>query len=125
MSDHDRLSIAHWATRIVAAGILVMGALPKLTGGATELTDRLPGGTSIVVVIAIAEILAIVLMFVPRTTRVGSALATLIMIGAVASHVVGPVGMEGDFATMFVLALVAAVSAGAATVIAGRRETVS
>jgi len=125
VSDHARLSIAHWVTRVIAAGILVMGALPKLTGGAAELADRLPGGGSVVTAIAIVEILAIVLMFVPRTTRVGSGLATVVMIGAVASHVAGPVGMEGDFATMFVLALVAALSAGAATVIAGRRQTAS
>ena len=87
MSDHARLSIAHWVTRVIAAGILVMGALPKLTGGAAELADRLPGGGSVVTAIAVVEILAIILMFV--------------------------------------LALVAALSAGAATVIAGRRQTAS
>lgn len=98
-----------------------MGAIPKFTGGAAALAEKLPGGNAAVIAIGVAELAAIGLMFIPRLTLVGSALAAMIMLGAVASHIVGPVGMEGDFASMFIMALVALASAVAASVLAWRR----
>lgn len=121
MSKPTPILIAHWATRIVTAGILAMGAIPKFTGGAAALAEKLPGGSASAIAIGVAEVAAIALMFIPRLTLVGSGLAALIMLGAVASHIVGPVGMEGDFASMFVMALVALGSSVAATAIAWRR----
>lgn len=115
------LFIAHLVTRIVVAGIFLMGAIPKFTGGAAELAEKLPGGSFTTTAIGIAEILAIVLMFIPKTTLIGSSLAAVIMLGAVGSHIVGPVGFEGDFAMMFVLALIALLSSIAATVLAYKR----
>ena len=123
MSAPTPLVIAHWATRLVASGILAMGALPKFTGGAAALAERLPGGNAATIGIGLAEIAAIALMLVPKTAMVGSALASLIMLGAIGSHIVGPVGMEGDFATMFVMAIVAFIAAAAATGIAWKRST--
>jgi len=99
--------IIGWALRIIVAGIFAMGVIPKLTGGAALLAEKLPGGDTAVLAIALAEALAIVLILVPKTVLVGSVLAALIMLGAIASHVVGPVGFEGDFAAMFVMALIA------------------
>jgi hypothetical protein len=46
------------------------------------------------------------------------------MLGAIGSHIVGPVGMEGDFAGMLVMASIAFVGASAATVIALLRKQV-
>jgi len=119
--NEKALTAAHWTTRVVASAILAMGAIPKFTGGAGELIDKLPGGAASATLIAVAEVVAIVLMLVPKTAMFGTALAGVIMLGAVGSHVVGPVGMEGDFATMFVMALIALLAAIAGTVIAWKR----
>lgn len=121
MASAKAMMIAHWATRVVAGGILVMGAMPKFTGGAAALAEKLPGGNTAALAIGAAEIVAVVLMFVPKTTLIGSALAAVIMLGAIASHVVGPVGMEGDFASMFGMAIVAFLAAAGASVIALKR----
>lgn len=121
MASPKPIVIGHWAARVIAAAILVMGALPKFTGGAAELAEKLPGGIVTAVAIGIAEIIAVVLMFVPRTTLVGSALAAVIMLGAIGSHLVGPVGMEGEMATMLGMAFVAFLAAVSATVIAWKR----
>ena len=115
------LTLAHWTTRVVASAILAMGAIPKFTGGAGELIDKLPGGAASATLIGVAEVAAIVLMLVPKTAMLGTALAGLIMLGAVGSHVVGPVGMEGDFATMFVMAMIALLASAAGTGLAWRR----
>ena len=87
-----------------------MGALPKFTGGAGALADRLPGGATSVLMIGLAEILAIVLILAPRTSRIGAGLVAVLMLGAVGSHVVGPVGLDGDFGAMFGMAIVALVA---------------
>ena len=115
------LTIAHWTTRLVASGILAMGAIPKFTGGAGELIDKLPGGAASATLIGVAEVVAIVLMLAPRTAMLGTVLAGVLMFGAVGSHVVGPVGMAGDFATMFLLAIIALLASVAGTVFAWRR----
>ena len=121
MSDSKPIVIGHWAARILTAGILVMGALPKFTGGAQALAEKLPGGGTTAMAIGVAEIVAVVLIFIPKTTLVGSALAAVIMLGALGSHLVGPVGMEGDMGTLFAMAAVAFLAATAATVLAWRR----
>lgn len=121
MGNANPIVIGHWAARIVAGGILVMGAMPKFTGGAGALAEKLPGGNTAVLAIGAAEVIAIALMFIPKTTIVGSALAALIMLGAVGSHVAGPVGMEGDAGGMFPMAIAALLAAGAATFLAWKR----
>lgn len=117
--------VARWALRVVAVAILVMGALPKFTGGADVLADRLPGGGMSVLVIGVVEVVAITLLLTPRLALVGSALTVLVMGGAVVSHLVGPVGMEGDFASMFVMALIALAAGAAATVLEWRTRAAS
>jgi len=113
--------IAHWILRIVVAAILLMGAVPKFTGGAEALVEKLPGGMAAVLVIGVAELAAVMLMFIPKTSLVGSGLAAVLMLGAIFSHVAGPVGMEGDFATMFIMAIVAFVAAAGATAVGVKR----
>ena len=65
----------------------------------------------------VAELLAVVLLLVPRTRAMGGALTLAIMAGAVFSHltvlgieVTGPNG-EGDGGALFAMALVTAVAA--------------
>ncbi|MEM1354066.1 MAG: DoxX family protein [Planctomycetota bacterium] len=105
-------TILFWASRFIAAGIMLIGSLPKFTGGAAALADKLPGGVAAVYAIGVAELAALILLLVPRTALIGAGLAFVLMLGATASHIVGPVGFEGDFAMMFVLALVALAASG-------------
>jgi hypothetical protein len=121
MSHAKPIAIGHWVARIIAAGILIVGAAPKFTGGAAALAEKLPGGDAAATAIGVAEIVAVVLMFVPKTTLIGSALAAVIMLGAIGSHLVGPVGMEGEMASMFGMAVVAFLAAAAATGLAWKR----
>jgi len=118
MASDKPLMIGHWAARIVTAGILLMGAVPKFTGGAAELVEKLPGGMAAAIAIGVAELVAVGLMFVPKLTLFGSGLAALIMLGAIGSHVVGPVGMEGDLGSMLPMAIVAFLAAAAASALA-------
>lgn len=109
-------TIIHWALRIIAAGILTMGAVPKFIGGAAALADKLPGGMTAVILIGIAEVIAVALLLIPKTSLYGAALASALMLGAVASHLFGPVGMEGDLGAMLPMAIVALVAAAASLV---------
>lgn len=120
-SKAKALMIGHWAARLVVAGIFVMGIIPKFTGNAAELVERLPGGQATAIAIGVFELVAVVLLFVPKTTIIGSVLALVIMLGAVASHLVGPVGMEGDVGSMIYLATGAFVAAAIATGLAWAR----
>lgn len=122
MTESKPIVIGHWAARVITAGIFLMGAIPKLTGGAAELAEKLPGGNPMAMGIGVAELLAIVLIFIPRTSIAGSAFAAVLMLGAIGSHVAGPVGMEGDMATMFVLATVAFLASVTATVLGLKRK---
>lgn len=124
MTSAKTVGIVHWAARLIAAGILVMGVIPKFTGNAGALAAKLPGGTTSVMLIGLAELTAIVLILVPKTTIIGAGLASVIMLGAVVSHVAGPVGMEGDFQGMFFMALVALAMSVLAFFIAWRRRCV-
>lgn len=109
-------TIIHWALRIIAAGILTMGAVPKFTGGAAALADKLPGGMTAVYLIGIAEVIAVVLLLVPKVSLFGAGLATVLMLGAVGSHVFGPVGMEGDLGAMLPMAIIALLASSASLV---------
>lgn len=111
MNSTKPLMIGHWVARLIVIGIFAMGAIPKFTGNAGALADVLPGGNAAVLAIGAAEVAAIVLLLIPKTTLFGSVLAVSIMLGAIGSHIVGPVGMEGDAGAMFPLALVAFLAA--------------
>lgn len=122
MINARTLTIVHWAARLIAAGILVMGVIPKFTGNAGALAAKLPSGASTVLAIGLAESAAIVLILLPKTTLIGAGLASVIMLGAVVSHLAGPVGMEGDFQGMFFMALGALSMSVLALIIAWRRR---
>ena len=121
MASASPLVIVHWITRLIVAGIFAMGAIPKFTGGAAALAEKLPGGNAAAIAIGVAEVLAIVMILLPKTTLLGSLFATAIMLGAVFSHVVGPVGMEGDLGAMLPMAIIALLAAIGSAVIAKKR----
>jgi len=117
------LTIASWVTRLIVVAIFAMGAIPKFTTSAEELPldDNLPMGMTSVYIIGAFEILAIILLLVPKTAVYGAILASLIMLGAIVSHFT-VVGMEGDvLKQMFVMAIVAFLAAGA-TVFLRRKD---
>lgn len=115
------LMIGTWVARIVVVAIFLMGALPKFTGGATALDEVLPGPYAVLYLIAASELLAAVLILVPRTARIGAALAAAVMLGALGSHFVGPVGTSGDVGGMWPLALVALIAAAGSFVLLGKQ----
>ena len=112
--------IATWVAQVIVVAIFAMGAIPKFTGGAALLVEKL-GSELVVYGIGAAELLAIVLILVPKTAVYGAIFASLIMLGAIGSHVVGPVGMEGDAGGMFPMAIVAFLAA-ATTVVLRRHQ---
>jgi len=107
------ITVTRWATRLVAAAILTIGLVPKFTGQAGALADVLPGGAPMVIGIGVIELIAVVLVLIPRTAVIGGGLATLIMAGAIVSHF-GPVGFDGDFGAMFAMAVIALLAAATA-----------
>ncbi len=118
-SNAKAMTIVTWIAQIVVVAIFAMGAIPKFTGGADALAAKVPGGQSAVYAIGALEFIAIILLLIPKTAVYGASLAALIMIGAIGSHF-GPVGMEGDFMTMFMMASVAFLAS--VTVLALRRK---
>jgi hypothetical protein len=104
-------TIVGWGLRLIVAAILAVGAIPKFTGGSAALADKIPGGSLAVTGIGVAEVLAVLMILMPRTSRAGAALAALLMLGALGSHIIGPVGLEGDFFMMFFMALAAFLAA--------------
>lgn len=83
-----RLTVLSWILRVVAAGIFVMAALTKLTSqpDAVNIFETLgaePGGRYAV---GLFEILAAVLILVPKTKIYGALLAIGLMFGAIGSH---------------------------------------
>ena len=98
--------IASWIARLVVAGVFVMGVIPKFTGQAGALADKLPMGWNSVYAIGAVETIAVILILIPKTAVYGAILAGLVMLGAIASHFT-VVGFEEPFATMFGMAIVA------------------
>jgi len=78
-----------WLTRLVAAGILAMAGFMKLSGdpGSVYLMETLLGAPSIARLgLGGVELLAAVLILVPKTTLIGSGMAVALMLGAIGSH---------------------------------------
>jgi putative oxidoreductase len=115
--------IAAWVLQVIAAVILLQTLFFKFTGApesiyifsklGVEPWGRYFAGTS--------ELVAAVLLLIPRMSIFGAAMAMGIMVGAIASHL-GPLGIvvQNDGGLLFTLALV--VFAASAGVLALRRE---
>ena len=107
-STHETQGMLYtrWGAKLATAGIFtVVGWLPKVTGNAGPLAERIPGGQNAVYTIAALELVAIILILNPKTAFYGAAFAVVTMLGAIASHF-GPVGFDGDFMGVFIMALV-------------------
>ena len=98
-----------WGAQIVAAGILAMALVPKLTA-AQEAIDTFttlgaePWGRYVT---AIVELVAVVLLLVPqlRLHAIGAVVATALMVGALLSHA-SKLGFSGDAASTAGMAVV-------------------
>jgi uncharacterized membrane protein YphA (DoxX/SURF4 family) len=102
-------SLFTWAVRIVAAFILVQTLYFKFTGAeesvyifktlGMEPYGRIGSG--------IAELVASILILIPRTTLYGAIIGLGIMTGAILSHLlVLGIEVQNDGGTLFILALI-------------------
>jgi len=118
------LTVTSWFAQLVAALILVLGAMPKFTTPLSELPltsgeTSLPGPAQFVYVIGALEILAIILLVIPKTIVYGAIIAAALMLGALISHVAF-LGFEGMMLQLAIMALVA--FAASLTVLVLRRK---
>ncbi len=105
-------NILKWALRIIVAVILLQTLFFKFTGAeesififktlGIEPYGRIGSG--------IVELIASILLLIPRTTWLGALLALGTIMGAIASHLfVLGIEVQGDGGWLFVLAVVVAV----------------
>ena len=102
-----------WACRIIAALIMLQTLYFKFTAAPESVyifsqVGMEPEGR---IATAIAELLASVLILIPRTSLIGASMALFIMIGAIATHV-AIIGIEvmNDGGQLFIYALIVAVA---------------
>ena len=105
-------NILKWALRIIAAVILLQTLYFKFTGApesvyifttmGIEPWGRIGSG--------VVELIASILLMIPRTTWMGAALALGTIMGAIASHLfVLGIEVQGDGGWLFMLAVAVAV----------------
>ena len=102
-----------WACRIIAALIMLQTLYFKFTAAPESVyifsqVGMEPEGR---IATAIVELLASVLILIPRTSLIGASLALFIMIGAIATHV-AIIGIEvmNDGGQLFIYALIVALA---------------
>ena len=100
-----------WACRVVAAVIMVQTLYYKFTAAPESIyifsqVGMEPEGR---IATGIAELIAAVLIVIPKTSLIGATLALIIMIGAIATHV-GILGIEvmNDGGQLFIYAIIVA-----------------
>ena len=104
-----RLLVMSWICRIAAAGILLQTLYFKFTGAEESVyiftkVGMEPWGRY---ASGVAELIAAILLFIPRTVPVGALLAAGVMAGAIASHLTKlGIEVEGDGGLLFVLAVI-------------------
>ncbi len=107
-------NILKWALRIIAAAILLQTLYFKFTGApesiyifttlGIEPWGRIGSG--------VAELIASILLLIPRTTWLGAGLALGTMLGAIGSHLTKlGIEVQGDGGQLFILAVVVTVCA--------------
>jgi len=117
--------VASWALQLVVAVILLQTLFFKFTGAAesvyifstlgVEPWGRIGSG--------IVELIAAILLLVPATVTVGAALALVVIVGAIFSHLtVLGIEVQGDGGLLFVLALT--VFIGSAAILLLRRSEI-
>jgi hypothetical protein len=117
-----RLQVLSWALQLVVAGILAQTLFFKFSGSAESVhifttLGMEPWGR---IGTGIAELVAVLLLLVPRTAALGALLAIGLMCGAILSHLTRlGIVVQDDGGLLFGLALV--VLLGSATVLWIRR----
>lgn len=98
-----------WALRLIPSIILLQTLFFKFTGNEESVYIFTTLGIEPLgrILSGICELIAAVLIVVPRTTAIGSLIAAGVMIGAILSHIV-ILGIEvkGDGGLLFLLALI-------------------
>ena len=109
----SKVHIFYWILRLVAAFIMIQTLFFKFTGAPEsiyifETVGLEPFGRY---ASGVAELIASVLLLIPRTTWLGALLALGVMTGAILSHltVLGIV-VQDDGGTLFIMALIVAIS---------------
>ena len=102
-----------WACRIIAALIMLQTLYFKFTGAPESIyifsqVGMEPEGR---IATGIAELVAAILILIPKTSLIGAALALFIMIGAIATHI-AILGIEvmNDGGQLFIYALIVALA---------------
>lgn len=110
---NSKLTVFSWILRLAAAGIMLQTLFFKFTSAPEsiyifETIGAEPFGRY---ASGIAELIASVLLLVPRTTWLGALLGLGIMSGAILSHLtVLGIEVKGDGGLLFILAIVVFVS---------------
>ncbi|MEQ9310735.1 MAG: DoxX family membrane protein [Balneolaceae bacterium] len=119
------MKIFIWVLRVIAAGIMLQTLFFKFTGAAEsiyifETVGLEPFGRY---ASAITELIASILLLIPRTTWLGALLGLGVMLGAIGSHLT-VLGIEvmGDGGTLFAMALI--VFASCATLLFLHKENI-
>ena len=114
-----------WICRIIASAILMQTLYFKFTGVNESVyifskVGMEPEGRYAT---GIAELVAAILLLIPRTSFFGALLAFFIMIGAIATHVlILGIEVEGDKGLLFTYAIIAAITSGYVIVKSTRRR---
>ncbi|EQA62603.1 DoxX family membrane protein [Leptospira alexanderi] len=96
-----------WTARIVASVILIPAFYFKLSGAERSIAtftalDAEPFGRYVV---GFFELGVVFLLLIPQTSWLGAMIATVIMVGAIGSHI-SILGFQGEMGASFLLAFV-------------------
>ncbi|MDX2017250.1 MAG: DoxX family protein [Planctomycetota bacterium] len=115
--------IASWLAQLVVAGVLAQTLFFKFTAApeSVYIFEKLGAEPVGRIGSGVMELIAAVLLLIPRTAVVGAGLAAGIILGAIGAHL-GPLGIvvQNDGGLLFALALI--VFFGALTILALRRH---
>ena len=100
--------LVSWTAQVVAAGIYTIAALPKLTSQADAVATFSALGAEPFgrFAIGIAEVVAVVLLLIPRTAWAGAGFGLAVIVGAIGAHLTRLGIAPGGDPTMFIMAIV-------------------
>ncbi len=110
---NSKVNIFYWILRLAAAFIMLQTLFFKFSGAPEsiyifETVGLEPFGRY---ASGVAELFASILLLVPRTTWLGAIIALGVMAGAILSHLtILGIEVQGDGGTLFIMALIVAVS---------------
>jgi hypothetical protein len=115
-----RLFIVSWIAQVVAAGIMAQTLFFKFTGAeeAKYIFTTLGAEPWGRIGTGVAELVAAVLLLIPRTAAVGAVVTLGLMVGAIGSHLTKlGIVVKDDGGLLFTLGIVTFVCAGVVLVI--------